>query len=88
MKFIVMLIVLFLLTDPVLANQNQKNAECLAMYRNTLRDTNQHPSQILNFLEMCAPANAVNNLQNSSERQHQKLLQVIDVDKRVTTIKV
>jgi len=78
-----MLLILFVLSEPVLADQNNKNAECLKMYRNYMKDHNISRSQMFYFLDSCMPADAV----NSDEAQHQKLLQIIDDDKKVITIK-
>ncbi|GMR01521.1 MAG: hypothetical protein BMS9Abin19_0916 [Gammaproteobacteria bacterium] len=83
MKFILMLLILLVLSDAVLADQNNNNAECLKMYRNYMKDHSISRSQMFYFLDSCMPADSA----VSDEAQHQKLLQIIDNDEKIMTIK-
>jgi len=92
MKFIFMLLVSFLLTDPVLAKPINSPSECLNMYRTYLNEYGSGDSipdqEMLNFIGRCLPDNAANNPADDATyidgTQHQKLLQNID-DVKVTT---
>lgn len=87
MKFLLMIVALFILADPVLAQSSKSNSECLktySAYMNEYGASKHIPNkQMLNFIDQCLPAeNASHNTQ-----QHQKLLRNIDDDKQYDTIK-
>lgn len=87
MKFLLMVVVLFILADPVLAQSPKNNSECLKIYGTYMNEygTSKHipNKQMLNFIDQCLPTeNASHNTQ-----QHQKLLRNIDDDKRYNTVK-
>lgn len=88
MKKLFMPLILMILTDPVMANQVTSSSECLQMYRNYLNDhsSSRSPSrsEIKNYLENCMPAaNPVNN----DEPLHRKLLQIVDEEQNIITVK-
>lgn len=82
MKILFMSMVLFLLADPALANQS-KPSECLQMYQKYLNDYSTGRSQVMNFLDSCMPANHVRN----DEPLHRKLLQIVDDNKKIVTVR-
>ena len=87
MKYLVMLLMLFVLADPVLANQPNNNSACPEMYRTYLNGYDQGRSmsreQMLHFYFSCMSSNAVNN----NEPLHRKLLQRMDNVERIRTVK-
>jgi hypothetical protein len=90
-----MLLILFLLTDPVLAKPVNSPSECLSMYRTYLDEYGTSESipdqEMLNFIGRCLPDNAANSPTDDATyidgTQHQKLLQNVD-DVDVTTSRV
>lgn len=91
MKFIFMLLALFLLTDPVLARPADNTSECLKMYAAYMNEYGSSQfipkQQMFTFMDRCLPANATHNPAISDKPAHQKLLRIIDVDKNIVTIK-
>jgi hypothetical protein len=84
MKFILMLLVLFVLTDPVLAQPLNNTAECQTMHRGL---TNAYDSgkpvsekQIVQFFSRCVQ----NDITRSDEAFHRKLVQNAKHIKTVT----
>jgi hypothetical protein len=84
MKTVFMPLVLLVLSNPVLANQNLNPSECLQMYNSYLDDHNTSRSQILNFIDNCMPVNPANN----DEPLHRKLLQIVDDNQNIVTVRV
>jgi len=82
MRILFMSLVLALLAGPVLANQS-KPSECLQMYQNYLNDYSTSRSQVMNLLDNCMPANHVRN----DEPLHRKLLQIVDDNKKIVTVR-
>jgi len=100
MKFIFMLLILFVLTDPVLADPVltrpvNNTSECLNMYRTYMDNYGASKfipdAQMLNFIGRCLPDDSVNNYTNTptynGEPQYLKHLQIIDDDKMIITPK-
>ncbi len=83
MKTLFMPLVLYVLSNPVQANQSVTQSECLQMYRNYLNDYSTSRSQVMNFLDSCIPANHVRN----DEPLHRKLLQIVDDNKKIVTVR-
>jgi len=83
MKFIFMLLILFLLTDPVLAKPVNSTTECLNIYRGYMDEYGAGKfipkAQMLNFIGRCLPDETSNNHSDHPDyidgTQHQKLLQ-------------
>jgi len=83
MKFILMLLLLFLLTDPVLAKPVNTTAECLNMYHSYLDEYGAGKlipkAPMLDFIGHCLPDGTSNNRSDDPAyidgTQHQKLLQ-------------
>ena len=90
MKFIFMLLILFLLTDPVMAKPVSNTAECLHMYQNYMEGYgagNLIPeAQMRDFIGHCLPddafdnsnRNSINNETGHDHSQPQNLLHRID----------
>lgn len=93
MRFIFMLLTLFLLTDPVLAKPINSPLECLNMYRTYLNEYGASQSipdqEMRNFIGRCLPDTAANKSTDNPTyidgTQHQKLLQNIDDIKVITS---
>ena len=87
MKFIFMLLILFVLTDPVLAKPVDNTSECLQMYGNYINKYGTSKfipdGQMLNFIARCLPANAA----YSDRQESQKLLWSIGNNVKTITIK-
>lgn len=85
MKSLFMLLMLFVITDPVLAAQPDSPAKCLHKYRTQLNDLSasevQPQALLLYFSNMCMPEAA-----RSEDPQYFKLLQIMDDDEPVITI--
>ncbi len=80
MKFIFMLLALFLLTDPVLANPVNNTSECLSMYGHYMEeygDSQLIPeAQVRDFIGRCLPddsASRPESLTYIDGTRHQKL---------------
>jgi len=80
MKFIFMLLLLFLLTDPVMAKPARNNAECLNMYGHYMEKygTSQliPEAQMRDFIGHCLPDDSANNTDSPTYidgTRHQKL---------------
>jgi len=88
MKFIFMLLILFVLTDPVLAQPVNSTSECLQMYGNYLNKYGNSKSipdeAMLNFIGRCLPDNFI----DSNQQQNLRLLRNIDNSENTTTIKI
>ena len=91
MKFIFMLLALFLLTAPVLAGPTDNTSECLKMYGNYMNEYGDSRSipkkQMFTFFDRCLPANTMRRPTNNDKPAHQKLLRIIDIDRKIVTIK-
>jgi len=91
MKFIFLLLALFLLTDPVLAKPATNSTDCLQMYQryiNTYGASQFIPEkQMLNFYGHCLPTGSMAPV-NSAHPKHKKLLRIINGEKRPLTSKV
>ena len=92
MKFVFMLLALFVLTDPVLAQPVNNTSECLQMYRTYMNDYGTSrfiPNEKMHtFIGRCLPDNSTNNPANHNKPpRHQKLLKIIYNDKRIKTVK-
>ena len=87
MKFIFMLLILFVLTDPVLAKPANNTSECLQMYGNYMNKYGASKfipdEQMLDFIGRCVPANAA----YSNKQQNLKLLRNIDDGENTLTVK-
>lgn len=87
MKFIFMLLILFVLTDPVLAKPVDNTSECLHMYGNYMNKYGASKfipdKQMLNFIDRCVPATSA----YSNKQQNLKLLQNIENGEKTHTIK-
>jgi len=85
MKYIFMLLILFLVATPVLADHADKPGKCLDMYRTYFNKFEVSQSQpaalLLYFSNICMPESA-----HSAEPQYFKLLQRMDDDRQVITI--
>ena len=73
-----------ILADPVIANPATSTSECLQMYRNYLNDHNTSRSEIKNYLENCLPTA---NPATTDEPLHRKLLQIVDEEQHIITVK-
>ena len=64
MKYIFMLLILFVLTDPVLAKPINTSTECLHMYRDYIDEYGAGKfipeTQMLNFIGHCLPDDSTN----------------------------
>lgn len=91
MKFIFMLLILFVLTDPVMAKPANNNSECLQMYGTYINQygaSKYFPEQVLfNFADRCLAAGSRDNTAFDDYPPHQKLLRIINNNKRITTVK-
>lgn len=87
MKFIFMLLILFVLTDPVLAKPVDNTSECLQMYGNYINKYGASKfipdTQMLDFIARCLPANTA----YSNRQESQKLLWNIGYGENTITIK-
>jgi len=85
MKYIFMLLILFVTTDPVLADKADKPGKCLDRYRTYLNDSELGQSQpralLLYFSNMCMPESA-----HSEDPHYLKLLQRMDDEQQDITI--
>jgi hypothetical protein len=85
MKYIFMLLILFVTIDPVLAEQAEKPGKCLDRYRTYLNDFEPGQSQpralLLYFSNICMPESA-----HSEDPHYLKLLQRMDEERQVITI--
>ncbi len=94
MKFIFMLLILFILTDPVMAKPVSNTSECLNMYHTYMNQYGASKfipdAQMRDFIGRCLPDNAINNTANQPTyidgTQRQKLLHNID-NKKVVPVK-
>ncbi len=96
MKFIFMLLVLFLLTDPVMAKPVNTSSECLNMYRTYINEYGASrlipDAQMLDFIGRCLPDdafnnpmnNAINSATNNDSSQPQSILHSIEQTKTLT----
>ncbi len=84
MRTLFMSMALLLLADPVLANQGKPPSECLKMYRNYLNDYSTSRSEVMSFIDDCIPANHARN----DEPLHRKLLQIVDDNNRIVTVRI
>jgi len=92
MKFIFMLLILFVLTDPAVAKPVNTPSECLDMYHTYINEYGSSDfipdQQMRNFIGRCLPDNSANNLKDKPTyidgTQHKKLLQNNNDDKAVT----
>lgn len=84
MRTLIMSLALLLLADPVLANQGKAPSECLKMYRDYLHDHSTSRSQVMNFLDDCMLTNHARN----DEPLHRKLLQRVDDNKKIITVRI
>jgi len=80
MKFIFMLLLLFLLTDPVMAKPASNNAECLSMYGHYMEEYGASQlipdAQMREFIGRCLPDDYANNTDSPTYidgTRHQKL---------------
>jgi len=83
MKYLAMSLILFVLTDPVLAAQPASPGECFQMYRKQLHEseTGQLSSEeLMNFADRCMPDYA-----HSNDIHYYKRLQVND-NKQIVTV--
>jgi hypothetical protein len=91
MKFIFMLLILFVLTDPVMAKPANNTSECLQMYGAYMIQygaSKHFPEQVLfNFADRCLPAGSRDNSAVDDYLPHQKLLRIINNNNRITTVK-
>ena len=91
MKFILMVVLLYMLTDPVLAKPADNTSGCLLQYSTYMNDFGTShfiPDELmLDFIDRCLPADSIYDPANSGKPQHQKLLQTIDRDRKILTIK-
>jgi hypothetical protein len=87
MRFIVTLLMMFVLINPALARQANNNSTCSDMYRTYMNEYDAGRSisneQMLNFHNTCVSSNAVNN----DEPLHRKLLLRVDNVKRFIIVK-
>ncbi len=92
MKFIFMLLVLFVLTDPVLAKPVDNTSECMNIYSTYINQYGSSKfipeSEMLNFIGRCLPDDSANNKTNKPTyidgTQHHKLLKNINNNKTAT----
>ena len=91
MKFIFMLLILFVLTNPVIAKPTNNTSECLQMYSDYMNQygaSKYFPEQVLfNFADRCLPAGSRDNTAVDEYLPHQKLLRIINNNKSITTVK-
>jgi len=91
MKFIFMLLILFVLTDPVMAKPANNSSECLHMYGTYMNEYGASrfipDDQLLNFIGRCMPANSMNTPVNDGKPQHQKLLRILHGNEKIITVK-
>ena len=80
MKFIFMLLALFLLTDPVLAKPVNNTSECLSMYNTYMNEYGASQlipeAQMRDFIGRCLPDDSVHNTDSPTYidgTHHQKL---------------
>lgn len=70
MKFILMLLALFMLTDPVMAKPVNNTSECLNIYRTYINEYGASrlipDAQMLDFIGRCLPDDALNNPMNNA----------------------
>jgi len=75
MKFVFMLLIFFVLTDPVMAKPTSNTFECLSMYQNYINKygtSNLIPdNQMRNFIGHCLPDNTVNDSSNNATNSKQ-----------------
>lgn len=83
MKKIFMSLILCVLTAPLQANQSREPYECLKTYENYLKYHDIGRDQMMQYMDNCMPAKPVMN----DEPLHRKLLQIVDDDKRIITIR-
>lgn len=87
MKFIFMLLALFLLTGPALAAPANNTSQCLKMYGTYMHEygASLHipDAKLLNFIDTCLPAATT----GYDEPMHQKLLQIIYGNEKIVTVK-
>ena len=85
MKFILMVLLLFILTDPVLANPGNNTSECLRMYDGYINDygSSQYiPTEKMHtFITKCLPADYFNTPVEYDKTQNN------DADTKTITIK-
>ena len=84
MKYIVMSLILFVLTEPALAAQTGSPGECFQLYRQNLKelDAGQLQSgQLMNYADRCMPEAAHND-----ELHYYKRLQITN-DEKVSTVR-
>jgi len=96
MKFILMLLALFLLTDSVMAKPVNNTSECLNMYRTYINEYGASrlipDTQMLDFIGRCLPDNAlhdpmnnaVNSATNNDSSRPQSILHSIEQTKNQT----
>jgi hypothetical protein len=92
MKFIFMLLILFLLADPVMAGPVNNTSQCLNMYHNYIEKygTSQliPDAQMRNFIGRCLPDDSSKHSMDNpiyiDGTQHRKLLRNFNNDKTVT----
>lgn len=71
------------LANPLLTKTGSNASECLKMYRHYLNELSTNRSQLMNFLDNCIPeTQAV-----TDEPLHRKLLQIIDGEKKIKTVR-
>jgi len=94
MKFIFMLLILFLLTDPVMAKPASNSAECLNMYGHYMEEYGASQlipeAQMRDFIGRCLPDDSVNNTDSPTYidgTQHQKLFHSHS-EKKIISIKM
>ena len=91
MKFIFMLLALFVLTDPVLAKPANSSSDCLNMYLTYMNDYGASEfiprEKMLKFIDWCVPANLNNDAAYSNTQQDQRLLRNIEYGERIITYK-
>ncbi|MCK4834601.1 MAG: hypothetical protein KAT12_07475 [Gammaproteobacteria bacterium] len=91
MKFIFMLLILFVLTDPVLAKPAGSTSECLQMYGTYMNEYGASrfipDEQMLDFIGRCIPAATVNTPGSQSNPRHQKLLRILNNNRNTETVK-
>ena len=94
MKFIFMLLALFLLTDPVLAKPVNNTSECLNMYGHYMEEYGASQLipevQMRDFIGRCLPDNSASNPDSPTyinSTRHQKLFHEPHKSK-ITSIKI
>jgi hypothetical protein len=84
MKYLVMLLILFILADPVLAAQPGSPGECFQMYRKQFQqlETGQlQSSDLMNYADRCMP-----DYSHSDEVHYYKRLQITNDNNKVITV--